>query len=275
MEVNTFLSHRRSPAAPPAPGAAAVGTVASDGQAAGSTRAGSEAVAGGVAGPPPSGPGPGGHRRGPADGGAGRHHRERLTHPHPGCARVLRYRPGMGRERVRPDLRRVPAARRPGRRHPRPAPRLHRRHHLVRGGLAGRRVRHQPGLAADLPGHPGRRRRDRRPDRAVAGHHHLPRGPGAEPGDGRVRGDEHRRRRGRPAGRRDPYHLPVLAVGVLRERPHRRRRRADGAAGAGRIPPPPRPVRPAGRGHRHRRPGRARLRPVVRRGHRDRRRALE
>ena len=37
------------------------------------------------------------------------------------------------------------------------------------------------------PGAAGRRRRGRRPARAVADRHHLPRGPAAQPGDGRVR----------------------------------------------------------------------------------------
>ena len=44
----------------------------------------------------------------------------------------------------------------------------------------------------------------------------FPEGLAPQPGDGRVRGDEYRRRRGRPAGRRRAYQLPVLALGVLR-----------------------------------------------------------
>ena len=81
----------------------------------------------------------------------------------------------------------------------------------------------------------GRRRRDHRPDRAVPDHHHLPGGAAAQPGDGRLRRDEHRRRRGRPDGRRPADHLPVLALGAVRQRADRRDRRAHRAAGAGRV----------------------------------------
>ena len=49
------------------------------------------------------------------------------------------------------------------------------------------------GLAAGRPRGPGRRRRDRRPDRPVPGHHDVPGGPAAQPGDGRLCRDEHRR----------------------------------------------------------------------------------
>ena len=59
------------------------------------------------------------------------------------------------------------------------------------GGLATVR-----GLAARRPRPPGRRRRHRLADRAGADHHHLPRGPGAQPG---LRGL--RRRLRRPAAR--------------------------------------------------------------------------
>ena len=73
----------------------------------------------------------------------------------------------------------------------------------------------------------GRRRRDRRPDRVVAGRHHVPGRPAAQPGDGRLRGDEHRRRRGRPDGRRPADLVRVLALGVVRQCPDRDRRRTD------------------------------------------------
>ena len=72
------------------------------------------------------------------------------------------------------------------------------------------------------PRGPGRRRRHRRADRAVPDHHHVPGGPAAQPGDGRLRRDEHRRRRHRPDARRRAHHLPVLALGVLRQRADRR-----------------------------------------------------
>ena len=84
-------------------------------------------------------------------------------------------------------------------------------------------LRHLPGVAAGRPRGPGRRRRAGRADRAGADRHHLPRGPAAQPGDGRVRRDERRRRRGRPDRRRPADHLRVLAVGAVRQRADRRR----------------------------------------------------
>ena len=51
-----------------------------------------------------------------------------------------------------------------------------------------------PGVAAGGPRRSGRGRRDRRADRAGADRDHLPRGPAAQPGDGRVRRDERGRR---------------------------------------------------------------------------------
>ena len=65
---------------------------------------------------------------------------------------------------------------------------------------------------------------DRRPDRAGPDHHHVPGGAAAQPGHGRLRRDEHRRRRDRPAGRRPADHLPVLALGAVRQRADRRSR---------------------------------------------------
>src|SRR2546430_2187991 len=101
------------------------------------------------------------------------------------------------------------------------------------------------------PRHPGRRRRAGRPGRAVADHHHLPRGPAAHPGVRRVRRDEHRRRRDRPDRRRPADHLRLVAVGAVRQPAHRRRGPAGRTAGAGRDPPPPPTVRPGRPDHRH------------------------
>ena len=173
--------------------------------------------------------------------------------------------PGMGGQRLRADLRRAAAARRPGRGPARPPQDVHRRAAAVLRRLPGRRVRRQPGLLAHGPRGAGRRRRAGRPGRAVADHHHLRRGPAAHPGAGRVRRDEHRRRRDRPDRRRPADHLRLLAVGAVRQRAHRRRGRAGRTAGAGRVAAPPRPVRPARRDHRHRRGHRPGLRPDQRR----------
>ena len=214
------------------------------------------------------------HRHRPADGGTRRDDRERRAAPHPARARLLRHRPGVGGQRLRPDLRRPAAARRPGRRHPRPSPGVHRRHGPVLAGLAARRVRHHAGLAARGPRGAGRRRRGHRPDRAGPDHHHLPGGTAAQPGDGRLLRDEHRRRRGRPDGRRPADHLPVLALGAVRQRAHRRDRRAHRAAGTGRVAGPARQVRLPRRDHQHARPGGPGLRPDQRGDQPERRLAL-
>src|SRR5260370_344135 len=142
-------------------------------------------------------------------------------------------------------LRRAAAARRPGRGPARPRHDVHRRAAAVLRRLPGRRVRRQRGLLAHRPRGAGRRRRARRPGRAVADHHHLRRGPAAHPGVRRVRRDEHRPRRDPPDRPRPAHHLRLVAVGAVRQRAHPRRRRAGRTAGAGRDPPPPRPVAPA------------------------------
>ena len=54
-------------------------------------------------------------------------HRQRRAAAHPAGARLLRDRPGMGRQRLRADLRRAAAARRPGRGPARPPQDVHRR----------------------------------------------------------------------------------------------------------------------------------------------------
>ena len=163
--------------------------------------------------PASSRPRPVRHRHRTADGGTRRDDRERRAAPHPGRARFLRHRPGVDRQRLHPRLRRPAAARRPGRRHPRPAPGLHRRHDPVLGGLAARRLRHHAGLAARGPRGAGRRRRGHRPVGAGPDQHHLPGGTAAQPGDGRLLRDEHGRRRGRPDGRRPADHLRCPGAG--------------------------------------------------------------
>ena len=126
------------------------------------------------------------------------------------------------------------------------------------------------GVAALRPRAAGRRRRDRGTDRVVAGRDQLPGRLRAQQGHGRVRRHVHRRRRGRPAGRRHPDHVRVLALGAVRQRPDRDRRRAAGPAGARRVGAPPGPVRPARRDHQHARPGGAGLRPDQRGHHPER-----
>ena len=106
---------------------------------------------------------------------------------------------------------------------------------LFSAGLAARRVRHQPGLAARRAGLAGRRRRVRRAHRTGADRGHLPPGPAAQPRDGRVRRDERGRRRGRPDRRRTAGSVRQLALGVFRERADRPGRRAARHACAARV----------------------------------------
>ena len=66
-----------------------------------------------------------------------------LPHIQIGTA-LLRDQPVLGAERVHADVRRAAAARRPGRRHPRPPPDVPRRDRHLHARLAGRRPRHRP-----------------------------------------------------------------------------------------------------------------------------------
>ncbi len=101
------------------------------------------------------------------------------------------------------------------------------------------RLRHLPVLAAGGPGVPGGGRGVDRPDRAGPGGHQLRRGAGPQPGPGCSGRHERGGGRGRPGRRRPAHHLPVVAVGAVRQRPHR-------AAGRRRRPQWCWPNRPAG-----------------------------
>ena len=84
------------------------------------------------------------HLGGAADGGARRHHRQHRPAVHPARPGHLAGEPDLGRDRLRPRLRRPAAARRPARRPLRPPPGLHDRPHRLRvasllGGLATQR----------------------------------------------------------------------------------------------------------------------------------------
>ena len=82
----------------------------------------------------------------------------------PSIAQSLTSRPPphLGPERLRADLRRPAAARRPDGRHPRPPPDVHGRRRALHRRLAARRPRAVAGLAALRARGAGRRRRDRR-----------------------------------------------------------------------------------------------------------------
>ena len=97
--------------------------------------------------------------------------------------------------------------RRPSRRHLRPPPRVHRRHHRLLAGLTGRWSRHERVVDPDRARGAGRRRRAGRADRARPDRHDLPGRPAAQPRLRRVRRHERRRRRHGPAARRHPHDL--------------------------------------------------------------------
>ena len=114
----------------------------------------------------------------------------------------------------------------------------------------------------------GGRRGDRRPGRAVPDHHHVPGRPAAQPGHGRVRGDERRRGRGRPDRPARParpatcpgagvlfVNVPIGIAVALSRCP-----RSCWAAGEPGRRRPVSPLRPARRDHRDRWPGRLGLR---------------
>ena len=79
-------------------------------------------------------------------------------------------------------------------------------------------------MADPRPRPAGPRRRARRARGALDPDDDVRGGPGTHEGDGRLGGDRDRRRRGRPAARRDPRRVPLLAVDLLRQRPGRHRR---------------------------------------------------
>ena len=135
----------------------------------------------------------------------------------------------------------------------------------VHPGQPGRRPGPGPGLADRGPRRPGRRRR-----LPVAGHpddhrHHLHRPAAAGQGH---RGVERRRRRGRRRRvdpRRRAHRGVVLAMGLVRQPPHRHRHRRGRRRLPDRTAPPGQPGRQAAARHRrrgddHRRAQRPRLR---------------
>ena len=83
--------------------------------------------------------------------------RERRAALDPGRPRVLAGEPAVGDQRLCARLRRVPPARRPPRRPPRPAAGLHGRPHRLHDRLAPVRARVERGIADRLPRAPGPR----------------------------------------------------------------------------------------------------------------------
>ena len=73
-------------------------------------------------------------------------------------------------------------------------------------------------VAAGLPGRAGDRCRRRIPRDSGPDHRDVPGGPAPQPGPRRVHRDRRDRRRDRAAGRGGDHHLPVLALGDVRQR---------------------------------------------------------
>ena len=159
----------------------------------------------------------------------------------------------MGRDRLRPDLRRLPTSRRPRGRSARASPHPDDRP----GDLHHRIARMRAGNHGHVPDHgprsPGIRRGDRAASGLVDRHEHVP--GGCRPQQGARRLGRHRRERcdRRPDRGRAADPVRRLGVHLLPQRPDRcRGDAADPATGprepTGRSAPPLRPVR--GR-HRH------------------------
>ena len=158
--------------------------------------------------------------------------RERRSALDPERPRVLPGEPPVGDQRLRPGLRRVPAARRPGRRHAGPPPHLPRRHRRVHRGLAAGRAGLVGGVPDRRPRLPGPRRGDHHAGRTVDPLHDVHRGPRAQHRARRLGCRRRLRRRGRRTPRWRPHRRPQLGVDLLRQRAGRCRRVRAGAAPA-------------------------------------------
>ena len=138
--------------------------------------------------------------------------------------RVLAGLAGLGRERLPPHLRRLPASGRPARGSVRAPAALSHRDLGLHCRFARVRARH----LADIPHRRARgsgpRRRHRLRRRALADHDHVHRARRTCEGDGRRRLRALRRRDCRRAPRRHPHGPLELALDLSRQHPRRRRR---------------------------------------------------
>ncbi len=150
-----------------------------------------------------------------------RRDRERGAALHRHRPRLLPAEPPVGGERLRPDLRRLPAAGRARGRPARAPAHVHGRPGGVRPRVTRRRPCHHRGPADRGPCGAGPGRRHPRAGRALDRGRHLHRGGRAQQGHGRVgRRGRQRRRRGR-AARRHPHRRPRVGMGLLGERADR------------------------------------------------------
>jgi hypothetical protein len=150
--------------------------------------------------------------------------RERRVAFDPGRPRVLAGEPPVGDQRLRPRLRRLPAARWPGRRHARPSPGVHGRPRSLHAGLAARWLRLERGIADRRSRCAGPRRGDHLAGRALDPDDDVPRGQGAQRRARRLGRRRRLRRRSRRASRRRLHRRPQLGVDLLHQRAGRRNR---------------------------------------------------
>ena len=168
----------------------------------------------------------------------------------PVLARAEHVLTAMGGQRLRTWLRRAVAARRPGRRPAGPTACLPRGPGRVRAGLRARRPGEQPRPADRGPVRQGRGGGVHRAGQHVAAHHHVPRGPDAQPRVQhlhRLRGERFLAGAG-PVRRSHRDQLAVDAAGIRAGRGRGAGRRAvahpalgsaPGGAGAGSTYPAP------------------------------------
>ena len=157
---------------------------------------------------------------------------ERRAALDPRRPRLLRDVARMGRERVRPHVRRVPAPRRASWRPLRAPEAVPDRDQRLHAGLARVWARDLAGVPDRRARRAGRRRSDRLGGLALADGQPLHRAGRAREGNGHLRLRRGRRRQPRRRARRDPDGHDQLALDLPRQLPDRRARRAALAAAA-------------------------------------------
>ena len=158
---------------------------------------------------------------GPVHGRARRDDRERRAADPAARPALLAELAPVGDQLLHPGLRRLPAARREGVGSLRAQASVPRRSRRVHRGLGAGWHRAVVGIPDRGPRPAGVRRRARLAGSAVDRDHDVPRRPRAHPRDGRLGRDRRRWRGRRPAARRDPDRVRVVALDLLHQPPDR------------------------------------------------------